>query len=94
MTAAIRAERRHAGELGEGRRVHRYVPLHYTLAQKSDPGQFHEGQVLVFGRYAGGQPALYCGQMFVIARVAKFAASASEAPAKVRARTTSAYLLP
>ena len=25
----------------------RYVPLHYTLAQKSDPGQFHAGQVLV-----------------------------------------------
>ena len=29
-------------------RVDRYVPLHYTLAQKSDPGQFHAGQVLVF----------------------------------------------
>ena len=48
VTAAIRAERQHAGELGEGVRVDRYVPLHYTLAQKSDPGQFHAGQVLVF----------------------------------------------
>ena len=48
VTAAIRAERHHAGELGEGIRVDRYVPLHYTLAQKSDPGQFHAGQVLVF----------------------------------------------
>jgi hypothetical protein len=28
--------------------VDRYVPLHYTLAQKSAPGQFHAGQVIVF----------------------------------------------
>ena len=26
----------------------RYVPLHYTLAQKTNPRQFHAGQVLVF----------------------------------------------
>src|SRR5713101_4003213 len=50
VTAAIRAERQQAGELGEGVRVDRYVPLHYTLAQKGDPRQFHEGQVLVFHR--------------------------------------------
>jgi ATP-dependent exoDNAse (exonuclease V) alpha subunit len=48
VTAAIRAERQQAGELGEGVRVDRYVPLHYTLAQKTDPRQFHAGQVLVF----------------------------------------------
>jgi conjugative relaxase-like TrwC/TraI family protein len=48
ITAAIRAERQQAGELGEGARVERYVPLHYTLAQKTDPRQFHVGQVLVF----------------------------------------------
>jgi conjugative relaxase-like TrwC/TraI family protein len=48
VTAAIRAERQQSGELGEGVRVDRYVPLHYTLAQKHDPRQFHEGQVLVF----------------------------------------------
>jgi hypothetical protein len=48
VTAAIRAERSHGGELGEGVRVDRYVPLHYTLAQKNDPRQFHAGQVLVF----------------------------------------------
>ena len=48
VTAAIRAERQQAGELGDGVRVDRYVPLHYTLAQKTDPGQFHAGQVLVF----------------------------------------------
>ena len=55
VTAAIRAERQQAGELGEGVRVDRYVPLHYTLAQKTDPRQFHAGQVLVFhDRDAGG----------------------------------------
>jgi len=48
VTAAIRAEREQAGELGEGVTVDRYVPLHYTLAQKQDPRQFHAGQVLVF----------------------------------------------
>jgi hypothetical protein len=48
VTAAIRAERQQGSELGEGVRVDRYAPLHYTLAQKSDPRQFHEGQVLVF----------------------------------------------
>jgi hypothetical protein len=50
VTAAIRAERQQAGELGEGIRVDRYVPLHYTLAQKGDLRQFHAGQVLVFHR--------------------------------------------
>lgn len=48
VTAAIRGERQQAGELGDGVRVDRFVPLHYTLAQKTDPGQFHAGQVLVF----------------------------------------------
>jgi hypothetical protein len=27
--------------------VDRYVPLHYTLAQKTDPRQFHAGQVVL-----------------------------------------------
>ena len=58
VTAAIRAERHQAGELGDGVSVDRYVPLHYTLAQKSDPGQFHAGQVLVFhARHARGTSA-------------------------------------
>jgi conjugative relaxase-like TrwC/TraI family protein len=48
VTDAIRAERQQTGELGEGVRMDRYVPLHYTLAQKGDPRQFHAGQVLVF----------------------------------------------
>jgi conjugative relaxase-like TrwC/TraI family protein len=47
VTAAIRTERQHAGELGAGLTVDRYVPLHYTVAQKTDPRQFHTGQVLV-----------------------------------------------
>jgi ATP-dependent exoDNAse (exonuclease V) alpha subunit len=48
VTSAIRAERDHGGELGESVHVDRYVPLHYTLAQRSDTAQFHAGQVLVF----------------------------------------------
>jgi ATP-dependent exoDNAse (exonuclease V) alpha subunit len=48
VTAAIRAARQQAGELGDEVRVDRYVPLHYTLAQKTDPRQFQAGQVLVF----------------------------------------------
>jgi hypothetical protein len=48
QTAAIRADRYHGGEFGEGVRMDRYVPLHYTVAQKQDPRQFHAGQVLVF----------------------------------------------
>jgi hypothetical protein len=35
VTAAIRAERQQAGDLGEGVRVDRYVSLHYTQAQKA-----------------------------------------------------------
>lgn len=48
VTAAIRSDRAQRGELGEGVAVDRYVPLHYTDAQKSDPRQFEVGQVLVF----------------------------------------------
>jgi len=48
VTTAIRGERQQAGELGNGVLVDHYVPLHYTPAQKTDRGQFHAGQVLVF----------------------------------------------
>jgi hypothetical protein len=54
VTAAIRTERQHAGELGGGVKVDRYVALHDTLAQTTDPRQFHEGQVLVFHRDTTG----------------------------------------
>jgi ATP-dependent exoDNAse (exonuclease V) alpha subunit len=54
VTATIRAERQQAGELGEAITVDRYVPLHYTLAQKRDPRQFHAGQVLVFHQEVPG----------------------------------------
>lgn len=50
VTEAIRAERRLAGELGESVRLERYIPLNYTAAQKSRPGNFLEGQVLVVTR--------------------------------------------
>jgi conjugative relaxase-like TrwC/TraI family protein len=66
MTAAIRAERQQADELGEGVRVDRYVPLHYTLAQKSDLRQFDEGQVLVFHR---GTPDVRRHEALEIVRV-------------------------
>ena len=47
VTAAIRSERAQRGEIGQGVPVDRYVPLHYTQAQKDDPRQFQVGQVLV-----------------------------------------------
>jgi hypothetical protein len=50
VTAAIREQRQRAGELGHAVTVERYVPLHYTTAQKQDPQAFQAGQVLVFHR--------------------------------------------
>ena len=50
VTEAIRAERLRTGELGESRRVERLVPQNYTTAQKSEPRNFREGQVLAFHR--------------------------------------------
>ncbi len=50
VTEAIRVERQRAGELGESARVERHVPQNYTTAQKSEPRNFREGQVLVFHR--------------------------------------------
>jgi conjugative relaxase-like TrwC/TraI family protein len=50
VTTAIREQRRQAGELGQAVTVDRYVPLHYTTAQKRDPQAFEAGQVLVFHR--------------------------------------------
>jgi hypothetical protein len=50
VTEAIRAERMRTGELGESAPVERFVPQNYTSAQKSEPRNFREGQVLVFHR--------------------------------------------
>ncbi len=50
VTHAIRTERQRAGELGESVGLERHVPLHYTTAQKSEPRNFQEGQLLVFHR--------------------------------------------
>jgi ATP-dependent exoDNAse (exonuclease V) alpha subunit len=54
VTAAIRAERQHAGELGEAVRLERYVPVHYTAAQRGDPRNLRAGQVLVFHQRMNG----------------------------------------
>jgi ATP-dependent exoDNAse (exonuclease V) alpha subunit len=48
VTEAIRTERRHAGELGEGVRLERYAPVHYTMAQKRDLRAIQPGHVLLF----------------------------------------------
>ena len=50
VTEAIRAERKHAGELGESVRMERYVPQNYTAAQKTDSRNIHPGQILLFHR--------------------------------------------
>lgn len=50
VTHAIRELRRQAGEIGESVRLERHVPLNYTTAQKSEPRNFQEGQLLVFHR--------------------------------------------
>lgn len=50
VTHAIRHERKRAGELGEDVRLERHVALNYTTAQKSQPRNFREGQVLAFHR--------------------------------------------
>jgi hypothetical protein len=54
VTAAIRAERQRAGELGDAVRLERYVPVHYTAAQRGDPRNLRAGQVLVFHRRTNG----------------------------------------
>ena len=54
MTAAIRADRQQAGELGEAVRMDRLEPAHYTAAQKTDPRNLHVGHVLVFHKATSG----------------------------------------
>ena len=50
MTAAIRKQRIETGKLGQSVLLERSVPLNWTSAQKSDPRNFHEGQILEFHR--------------------------------------------
>jgi conjugative relaxase-like TrwC/TraI family protein len=54
VTAAIRAARKNAGELGESLRFESHGPLNYTTAQKSDPRNFRPGQILEFHRAVKG----------------------------------------
>ncbi|MDQ2840122.1 MAG: relaxase domain-containing protein [Acidobacteriota bacterium] len=48
LTAAIRSERQHAGELGVSQTLTRDVPLHWTQAQKQEIRQYKPGLVLAF----------------------------------------------
>ena len=68
VTEAIRAERRQAGELGDSKRVERYVPQNSTTAQKNDPRNFRTGQVLVFHR---GTKDVKRNQALEVVRAAK-----------------------
>jgi ATP-dependent exoDNAse (exonuclease V) alpha subunit len=54
VTAAIRAQRKLANELGPSIDLKRYVPLNWTTAQKSDARNFHESQILEFHRAVKG----------------------------------------
>jgi len=48
VPAATRGGRQQAGELGDSVTVDHDEPLHYLLAQKTGPQQFHARQVIVF----------------------------------------------
>ncbi len=50
VTSAIREDRWQHGELGIGVTFDRHVALNYTAAQKAEPRNFREGQLLVFHR--------------------------------------------
>jgi ATP-dependent exoDNAse (exonuclease V) alpha subunit len=54
ITAAIRENRRAAGELGRETAVLRHVPLNWTEAQKRDVRNYRAGQVLEFHRAVKG----------------------------------------
>ncbi|MHB1743407.1 MAG: MobF family relaxase [Acidobacteriaceae bacterium] len=48
VTEAIRHNRKESGELGAATTTERHVPLQWTEAQKRDPANYHEGQILHF----------------------------------------------
>ena len=54
ITATIRAELTRRCEIGESVRLEHHVPLTWTRAQKSDIGNYHDGQVLMFHRPVSG----------------------------------------
>jgi len=54
VTEAIRQDRKEHGELGTATTIERHVPLQWTEAQKHDPANYHEGQILHFHRATHG----------------------------------------
>jgi len=66
VTAAIRAHRLEAGELGTGARLEHDVPGSFTEAQTTDLRNFHAGQHLVFHR---AMPGIRPGQTLEVERV-------------------------
>ncbi len=54
MTEAIRHDLKERGELAAGAMVERHAPLQWTEAQKRDPANYHEGQILHFHRATHG----------------------------------------
>jgi ATP-dependent exoDNAse (exonuclease V) alpha subunit len=54
VTEAIRQDRKEHGELGTANLLERHVPLQWTEAQKRDPANYSEGQILHFHRATHG----------------------------------------
>ena len=54
VTEAIRHDLKERGELATGAMMERHVPLQWTEAQKRDPANYHEGQILHFPRATHG----------------------------------------
>jgi conjugative relaxase-like TrwC/TraI family protein len=54
VTEAIRCSRKRSGKLGPGVQIGKTVSLNWTLAQKSDLGNFRPDQILVFHRAVKG----------------------------------------
>ena len=54
VTEAIRHDLKEHGGLATGAMMERHVPLQWTEAQKRDPANYHEGQILHFHRATHG----------------------------------------
>ena len=54
VTEAIRHDLKERGELATGTMMEHHVPLQWTEAQKRDPANYHEGQILHFHRATHG----------------------------------------
>ena len=54
VTEAIRHDLKERGEFATATTIDRHVPLQWTEAQKRDPANYHEGQILHFHRATHG----------------------------------------